>query len=419
MGRNFVKTMATLTAMALVAGCSKSSDSASVAATPKTLYAATGACNAGAGAALKTTYTTTNATKTIEKFNSSNGANTGFLVDFTVSNFLVDMNPQTMIDNGSSLFVLMENPTTTTERSILKMPKADPLAYVKYYTNATSLSAAMKSLALDIDGSFIVGAQTKLEKINSQPVRVPAGANAWVNAPASTCATSATAMSAVAIMDPLAPAVNGKIIYAHQGFTGAFGAAQQRLGIIGAGGYTGTTDCVIGVQISAITHTRAASAISSTAIAFNSNGTSPTAMVYIPSAGNVGKLIVAYSNDQVGNYVAVTGVYNVNHAIVQWDVADTGALIATLNNPVILYDNTSVTYGISAMAYDASTKSLYVATGGEPGAVNMATNNVGYNIEKFTLDTATPLLTRVSTNNQPFIKGAANLKCISSLMLGN
>ena len=418
MGRNFVKTVATLTAIALAVGCSKSSnDAASVAAVPKTLYAATGACNAGAGAALKVTYTTANATKTIEKFNSSNGANQGFLVDFTVSNFLADMNPQKMIDNGSSLFVLMENPTTTTERSILKMPKVDPLSYVKYYTNATSLSAPLRGMALDLDGSFIVGVQTKLERINSQPVRVPAGANAWVNAPAGTCAASATAMSSVAIMDPLAPAVNGKIIYGHQGFTAAFGAAQQRLGIISAGGYFGAPDCITGVQISTVLHTRAASSISTGAVAFNLNGTSPTAMVYIPQAGNVGKLIVAYSNDQISN--SPGGVYNLNHGIVQWDVADTGPTTATLNNPVILFDNTSIIYGISAMAYDSATGSLYVATGGEPGVVNMATNNVGYNIEKFTLDTATPLLTRVSTNNQPFIKGAANLKCISSLMLGN
>ncbi len=108
-----------------------------------------------------------------------------------------------------------------------------------------------------------------------------------------------------------------------------------------------------------------------------------------------------------------------NHGIVQWDVTETSATVATLSNPVLLFDNISVVYGISAMTYDADTKSLYVATGGEPGVVDMSTNNVGYNIEKFTLDTATPLLTRVHVANNPFIKGAANTKCISGLMLGN
>ena len=419
MGRNFTKTLAALTLITLTVGCSKSSDEASV-AVAKTLYASTGSCNAGAGAALKATYTNANATKTIEKFNSSNGANVGFLVDFTVSNFLAGMNPQKMIEAGDSIYVLMENPTTTTERSILKMPKADPLSYVKYYTNITSLSTGVRDFSLDADGSFLVSLQTKIEKINSQPVRVPAGANPWVNAPLGTCAASATGMSAVAVMKPFAPAINGKIIYAHQGFTGAFGAAQQRLGITSANGYFAAADCVIGVQISAVAHTRAASSSSSGAIVFNANGTSPTAMVYISEpvgSAVTGKLIVAYSNDQVGNNAA--GVYNLNHGIVQWDVTETSATVATLTNPVLLYDNISVVYGISAMTYDADTKSLYVATGGEPGAADMSTNNVGYNIEKFTLDTATPLLTRVHVANNPFIKGAANTKCISGLMLGN
>lgn len=339
MGRNIGKTVATLTAIALAVGCSKSSDEPSVAAVPKTLYAATGACNAGAGVGLKTTYTTANATKTIEKFNSSNGANQGFLIDFTISNFLAGMNPQTLIDNGSSILVLMENPTTITERSILKMPKTDPLSYVKYYTNPVPFSGPLKSLALDTDGSFITAIQTKLEKVNSLPARVPAGANPWVNAPAGTCAASITGMNAVALMAPLAPAVNGKMIYGHGGFTAAFGAAQQRLGIIGAGGYFAAADCIVGVQISAIVHTRAASAISSGAIAFNASGTSPTAMVYIPQpvgSAVTGKLIVAYSNDQIAN--SAVGVYNLNHGIVQWDVTETSATVATLNNPVILYD---------------------------------------------------------------------------------
>ena len=74
---------------------------------------------------------------------------------------------------------------------------------------------------------------------------------------------------------------------------------------------------------------------------------------------------------------------------------------------------------VSEQVDNDDTKSLYVATGGEPGAADMSTNNVGYNIEKFTLDTATPLLTRVHVANNPFIKGAANTKCISGLMLGN
>lgn len=418
MGRFFVNTLATLTAVLFAVGCSKTATTESSSTAAKTLFVATGSCNAGFGAAAKTTYVTASATRTIERFDSSTGANQGFLVDFTISNFLTGMNPQTMIDNGDTMYIQMENPTTTTERSILRMPKSDPLSYIKYYTNATPFSGVLRGMAIDADGSFIVGVTTKLEKISSQPVRVPAGANPWVSVPAGTCANSVTGMTSVQLLSPYAPSVNGKIMYTHQ--SAAAGAANQRLGIVSANGYFAAADCINGYQISSVAHTRSASSIGSGAVAFNANGTSPTSSVYIPMAAGsavTGKLVVSYSNDQNGNNAA--GVYNLNHAIVMWDVTETSATVATLTNPVILYDNTSVIYGVSAMVYDASTSSLYVATGGEPGVANMATNGVGYNIEKFTLDYNTPLLTRVSTNNQPFIRGAQNTKCISGMMLGN
>jgi len=51
--------------------------------------------------------------------------------------------------------------------------------------------------------------------------------------------------------------------------------------------------------------------------------------------------------------------------------------------------------------------------------INQTTQNFGYNIEKFTLDINTPLMTRVSNNNQPFIIGNANTKCISNMIIAD
>jgi hypothetical protein len=144
-------------------------------------------------------------------------------------------------------------------------------------------------------------------------------------------------------------------------------------------------------------------------------------MVLIPfSSGTIkAKLIVSYANSQTSNNNA--GVYNLNHGIVAWDVSETSASAATLTNPVVIYDNTTHIFGISAMAYDSETKSLYVATAGDPGAINQTTNGYGYNVQKFTLDlskTTGPELSLVMPNNLPFIRGGANTKCISAMALG-
>lgn len=413
---NVQTTVIALSALALFSCQKKAEDTATT--SPKTLYVATGACFSGFGTAVKTTYTAAagSATRSIERFNSSTGGNSGQLVDFTNSSFLAGMSPQKLIDNGDSLYLQMENATTATERSIWNVPKSNPLGYTKLYANATAFSGILKGMARDTDGAFLVGVTNKIEKITSSLVRLPAGANPWVNAPAAPC-TPATSINDVELIAPLSPSTSGKILYSNRSL--AAGAANQRLGSISSTGYFVAGDCTGGVQISSVTHTRAASAVSTGTIAFNTNGTSPTGMVFISTSGGAatGKLIVAYSNDQLTNNNA--GAYNANHAIVMWDVTE-GTNSVTYNNPVILYDDVSVIYGISALAYDPDTASLYVATGGEPSVANMATNNVGYNIEKFTLDINTPLLTRVTAaGNQPFIKGGSNTKCISSMVLGN
>ena len=105
-----------------------------------------------------------------------------------------------------------------------------------------------------------------------------------------------------------------------------------------------------------------------------------------------------------------------------WDVTEaadtTAATAVTFTNPVIVWRDDSVVFAPSAIAYDSTDNSIYVAVGADIGVVNQTTRNYGYNIEKFTLNMSTPSLTRVSTNNKPFIIGNAYTKCISDISIG-
>lgn len=422
MGRLTGKTLLLLSLMAV--GCQKSSEEAAVTAAVKTLYAATGACNAGFGSAAMVTYSASAATRSIERFNTSTGANLGYLMDFTASNFVPNNNPNFLIDDGEDLFVLIDNSTagTTSERAIWRVPKTDPFNFIKYASSASALATSVvRGMVRDSEGSFLVGVSNKIEKMNGVPNRVTAGGNPWVNNPGGACTPAANSMTAVAMLAPLAPATTGKLLFAHQSIA-ASTLTTQRIAAINANGYFGATDCAGGVQINSVTHTATPSS-SAGPITFSTAGTSPTSMVYIPMpAGSsvTGKLVVTYSNNARANSDA--GTYRLNHGIAIWDVTETSATAVTINNPFLLYDNTSVVYAPSAVTFDPLDNSLYVAVAGEPGAASpLSTNNVPYNIEKFTLDytSTTPSVTRIHTNNQPFIKGGTNLKCVSSLLVAD
>jgi hypothetical protein len=228
---------------------------------PKVLYIATGACNSGQGI---TTYTTT-ATRTIERYLSSSGANLGFLLDYNYSGtFISATHPKNIIDAGSHLLILNENATTTSERRIIKVLKTDALSYTNYFANTVALSGIMNGLALDSEGSLFIGKTTAIEKVGPQQTRILAGTNPWVNAPGGTCAISTTGISSVAVLAPVSAGIAGKVIFAHQGAT----AALNRIGIIAGSGYFTASDCLVGVQISSVSHAKATNLVQQT-VAFN------------------------------------------------------------------------------------------------------------------------------------------------------
>lgn len=404
-----------LTFIGLVSSCAKKAEEASVATGASKLYIATGSCNSGNGI---TTYTTT-ATRTIEEYSIEDASHAATLLDYNASGtFVANTHPRGIVDNGNSLFILNENGTTTSERKVILVPKAAPLSFAIHYANPTVLSGAVISFFKDEEGSLLISKSTAIEKISASPIRLPAGANPWVNAPGGTCATSTTNISSVLSLPKYSGTSTGKVVFTHQGAT----AALDRIGIASYSGYFAAGDCLNGVQISAVTHTKATN-LTAGVVAFNATGTSPTAAVFIPYANGTvtGKLLVSYSNGQTSNNAA--GTYNLNHGLVMWDVNEPSATAATLTNPVVVFDDSTVLYGVSAMTYDALSGYLYVATAGEPGAANQTTNGYGYNVERFVvaIDEASgsPTLTRATTAGKPFIKGGANTKCISSLALGN
>lgn len=399
----------------LASGCVKKAEEQSLVPTGASkLYVATGTCNSGNGI---TTYTTT-ATRTLEEYSTQDASHTATLLDYNaIGTFIANTHPKSIADNGNSLYILNENATTTSERKVILVPKSAPLTFSNYYANTTVLSGIMVGFFKDEDSNILISKTSAIEKINASPARLPAGANPWVNAPAGTCATSTTFITSVLALPKYSGAAAGKVVFTHQGAT----AALNRIGIVSANGYFAAADCLAGVQVSGITHTKAANLTAGT-VAFNTNGTSPTAAVFIPHANGTitGKLLVAYSNGQISNNNA--GTYNLNHGLVMWDVDEPSATTATLTNPVVVFDDSTVLFGISALTYDPISSTIYVASAGDAGVANQTTNGYGYNVEKFTVAfdaNHAPSLTRITSAGKPFIKGGIYTRCISSLALGD
>lgn len=282
-----------------------------------------------------------------------------------------------------------------------------------------------RAMAIDADGMMLMSRSLGIEKYSPIGAIIPGSTGAIPHispsAATSTCfvaAASATNfITGLAIMEPMPGFNSGKVLVANHGTL----IADNRLAAINPNGLTGGTaaDCAGGVQISTVTHNLGpdiADTVPAT-ITFTANGVNPTSMVYIktPSpATTTGKLLVTYAP------ALNTGLNNnttLNHAVVLWDVTETSSTAVTINNPIVLYRNYTVVFAPSAIAYDESTNSVYVAVGPNIASANQTTNNLGYNIEKFTLDLNTPSLTRVSVDNKPFIKGNSQTKCITSMAL--
>jgi hypothetical protein len=425
--KNNLKFLAALGVLTLGAfSCQKKADDV---VAPKKLYVASGQCYSGSGI---TTYTAaTGASRVVTTWDADTGASNGVFTDLNyATNISTGTVPQKLIDNGDSVLMLTENGTTFGDRKVWKVLKSNPNAQYGVFVNepnafASGAANITRSFGVDVDGTVLMSRSVAIEKLTSVGARIVKGANnPWIN-PAiatGTCFTAAaTQIQAMQLMSPFSPANQGKVVYIHSGTTAATNriGIVQRTGLVSGDGTACAGSNPVG-GLSTVPHQNAPN-LPAGGTAFVAPGPSVTSMVYIPTpapATTTAKLITSYSaalNTQNSN----STVLGLNFAIVMWDITETSDTAATVANPVILYKDESIIWGISAMAYNSSDGSLFVAVGGAPSNMDQTANVYGYNIEKFALNINTPSLTRVSPNNQPFITGNTNTKCISDMMLSN
>lgn len=418
MGRNSSKIMAVTAGVTLaLTGCSSNSaDEASTALTKK-LYIASGQCNSGPGI---TTFGTQNSSRRVSKLNLVTKELSTFLdltEPFVGGVFGIDTGAQSLVNDGTNILMLTENAVAMSDRKIYTIPKASPFNTEIYSTDPLALTQTnthiTRQLVKDADGALLFSKSLGIEKIGINTLRIPQGANSWVNAPGGTCGTAATFMSAMQVLPPFTGSAAGKIVFAHAGAT----AAANRLGIISSDGYSVVANCLNGYQINSTGHAYAANVTGPLPITFAATGSAPTAMVFIPGAtAGTGKLIVGYSSTVVGE---TSNNAVLNYALVAWDVNETSATAATLSTPVVLNRQLDVVFGISAIQYDSETKELYVATASQTGVMNQTTAGYGYKIEKFKYDPAVlNEATLVRENNKPFMERTSGTKCITSMVLG-
>ncbi len=431
MGRTMTKKLGiTLTGLLLIlTACPKAANTETSITTPKKLYISSGACYSGSGIIA---YSATTASRTVTKWSTTNGSFDDVFTDLNVaSSVSVGTVPQSLIDKGDHMLMLTENAVGigAGDRKIWKIFKNDPSTYISYANDPTSFTAAAthitRSMSQDTDGSIIFSKSLMAEKVNSIGARISKAGNPWINPLASTgaCFNGAGALiTKVHTIAPFSGTNQGKTIYIHAGATllaNRIGAVQ-RTGLISAT----AADCAGSNPLGGISTVLHANATGLTGpVTFSATGPSLTSFVYIPTsapATTTGKMLVTYSGSTATSFDNNT---NFNYGIVMWDVtevSDSGAGTAiTFTNPVIVWRDESIVWAPTSIAYDSTDNSVYVAVGADIGAVDQTTKNYGYNIEKFTLNISTPSLTRVSTNNAPFIIGNRYTKCVTDMVLSN
>lgn len=442
MGRNLKLALTAATVVAFT-GCQQpSDDEASIA--PKNLYISSGLCTSGPGV---TTYTAATASRAITKWSTTQASTqVSTVIDWNAaSGFANSLPQQVILDNiNNKLLILAENATTMTERKIYSVNKDDTAIYNTVVPNTASAPAAaatniVRNILIDQDGYMTVNRTVAIEKFSPIGAVIPAptDATAYINPAAATAPCTQAAISSIGTVTPagtyngisaiasLAPAfgrATGKTLFATMGSA----AANNRLSAASFAGLTSTTvaHCNGGVAITSVVHNLATNLCpdGGCTATFDANGVSPTAMIFVQTpapASTVGKLIVTYapSNNAAGT---ANNTVNLNHGIVMWDVSEDTDTAVTFNNPIVLYNNDQVIVGPSALAYDATTSSLYVAVGPAVRNLNQAAGNQGYNVEKFTLNVNAATVERVHDGTfKPFITGNSSTKCISSMTIGD
>lgn len=335
------------------------------------LYVASGVCYSGSN----TTYSNTGASNRIYRVDPTTGQRDALIADYYAFPSSGGDSPVALASlDSNTLGVLVENTTTVSLRRVEKVAKKPSGTRSTFSNNITALSAQLRSFTQLPSKDFLISKSTAIEFITSLNTRIGAP---FISASVAPCATSTTLIPKVLTLS------NGKIVFLHAA------ASQNRIGVYATSG--GTT-CA-------------------TATAAPNAASFPTAAFY--DAANT-KLFVAYAGNAATADLNSIYVYTVNES--------TGVL----SSPQKIYDASGypatypyLLYGISAMTYDAASKSVFISTATTTAAAIVTP----YAIEKFTYDSAqigvdnAKVLTRVGTS--PFIPYDADTKCISDMIIAD
>lgn len=395
--------LAAMTITAVSFSCSKSSDP--VAAASSYLYMSTGLCYAGNGFTppLPADVGVILSRLNLGSLNYEIVRDYGDLSDEVAGTFA-----NGIVDGGDGyIYAAVENATATGNRRIDKIQKTAFGPKTTWFQNSSIFTTALAGVARVSDGGVMVGTTAGVVRFDSTPTRKEASPGLdWGETHAGACVTNNTRVTALIALPAFTGTTVGKYIYAHAA------AGQNDIGIIGMNGSIAAADCLANRAAAAPALTNAATAIQGWDTTLNATAT-PTAMVYVatPGGASTGKLLVAYSDSTINNSAA-SGLHN---ALVMYDINETSSLLATLTGGQVLYHDHAYFFGVTAMAFDAATNLLYVATS---NSFNVAP--VGYNIEKFSIDLTTPGATRVPNTDMSSFQNANSLNnCVTGMFVGN
>ncbi|GEM_PF-922349 len=343
------------------------------------LYVATGACYSGAG---NTTFSNLTSSNLIYRLNLSTGSKDLAISDYYPFPSVIGDSPVSIYNADNNYFyALVENPTSTAARRVEKIEKKNNGLRTTYITNLTALSGILRDFYIFEGNNFLISKTTAIELLTSSGSRITKGANPYVNAPAAPCATSTTLINSITSLS------NDFIAFAHAG------AGQSRIAFNKPTGYALAGDCTL-------------------AQATPNAAAYPTSMIY--DSENT-TLIVAYAGNAVTTDINSIYAYKLTE----------DASSVTISSAHKIYDSSLypvtysyLLYGISAMTYDATNKTIYIGS-----AATTATTVVNYIITKLNYDSTllgvddTKVLSVASPN--PFYKYGSDTKCISDLMIAN
>ena len=275
------------------------------------------------------------------------------------------------ITNYDHDYLLANVMTSTAGFRIDKIKKSSLQEKSDFIVDLTNLNSVLRSITMLDDKSLLISRSSIVEKYNSSTIRITnsLGTASFINNPLDVCSNSKTLISSVL------PLPNRQILMTHAG-----GASNNRLFIIDKDGYDSTTDCKSAYTFSA------------------ADSTAMPGTVAVPTAA-----VLVSKSDPYQVIVSTSATVGGNDQLWLFSISATTNAITFVKS---LHNDVSYIKGVSAMTYDETEKTLYVANG---------STSYGNTIEKFSYDLQNQKLDRVNT----FLGLNFDTQCINSMFISN